>query len=184
MRWALTLSRVLWLWTVSRSRWVPALPCVLWLWISPLGWGELRCWHVSCDSDATMCLMAPDLTSQRGGLQRCHMYYGSRPLLLAEVGSGAITCPAGPYGPWASSIKKSVTGLPVQPATHVSNARAHVSKVPHIRAIMRLQDVQTRSVVNTYKAYGHVATVRRQHYGSLVWHHYNAKWLDSTTPHC
>jgi hypothetical protein len=37
----------------------------------------------------------------------------------------------------------------VQLGMHVPNARAHVSKVPHVRAIMCLQDVQAGRVVNT-----------------------------------
>jgi hypothetical protein len=68
----------------------------------------------------------------------------------------------GPYGPQASSIKKSLAGLSVQLGTHVPNARAHVSKAPHVRAIMHLQYVQAANVVNTYKACGHASTVRLQ----------------------
>jgi hypothetical protein len=69
------------------------------------------------------------------------MSYGFGPRLSAEVGSGATTCPAGPYGPQASSIKKSLAGVLVQLGKHVPNARVHVSKMPHVRAIMCLQDV-------------------------------------------
>jgi hypothetical protein len=47
--------------------------------------------------------------------------------------------------------------------TYVPNARAHVSKAPHVRAIMLLQDVQVGSVVNTYKAYGYASTVLLQY---------------------
>jgi hypothetical protein len=57
----------------------------------------------------------------------CHVPYGSGPHLPVEVSSGAVTCPTGPYGPRASSIKESLAGLPVQLGTHVFNARAHVS---------------------------------------------------------
>jgi hypothetical protein len=51
--------------------------------------------------------------------------------------------------------------MPVQLGMHVLNARAHVFKVPHIRVIMCLQDVQTDNVVNTCKACEHASTVRR-----------------------
>jgi hypothetical protein len=87
------------------------------------------------------------------------MSYGSGPHLSAEVGSDAATYPAGPYGPRASSIKKSLAGQPVQLGTHVLNARVHIFKAPHIRAIMRLQEVQTGSIVNTCKACGQVSTM-------------------------
>jgi hypothetical protein len=116
----------------SRPRWAPALPRVLWLQTSSPG---------------------------QGGLRRCHTSYGSESRLLAEVGSCAATCPTGLYGSRASSIKKSLAGLPVQSGTPVPNARAHVSKVPHVRAIMRLQDMQADSVVSTCKMCGHAATV-------------------------
>jgi hypothetical protein len=66
------------------------------------------------------------------------------------------------------SIKKSLAGLPVQLGTHVSNARAHVSKAPHIRAITRLQDAQAGSVVNTCKAYGNASIVRLQYDYSMT----------------
>jgi hypothetical protein len=61
---------------------------------------------------AVMCPTAPDLTSlqmrvpvlprvlqprtsptNRGGLRRCHVTYGSGPCLPAELGSGAAMCP-------------------------------------------------------------------------------------------
>jgi hypothetical protein len=105
-----------------------------------------------------------------GGLQCCHVSYGSGPSLSAEVGSDAATYPTGPYGPRDSSIKKSLADLPVQLGTHAPNAHAHVSKVPHIRVIMRLQDVQTDSVVNTCKACRHVSIVRLQYDASSMDH--------------
>jgi hypothetical protein len=89
------------------------LPCILWLRTSPLGWGGLRCYHVSHD------------------------------FLWAQV----------------LSIKKSLADLLVKLGTLVPNARANVSKKLDIRAIMGLQDVQTDSVVNAYKACGHAATM-------------------------
>jgi hypothetical protein len=52
----------------SWPRWAPALSRVIWLRTPP-----------------------PD----RGGLQRCHVSYSSRPRLPVEVGFGAATCPTG-----------------------------------------------------------------------------------------
>jgi hypothetical protein len=60
--------------------------------LDPLG--GLRC---------AICTMAPDPTSLLGGLQ-------------------AAMCPVIPCGLQASSIKKSLAGLPVQLDPHVSNA--------------------------------------------------------------
>jgi hypothetical protein len=51
----------------------------------------------------------------------------------------------------------------VQLGTHVPNARAHIFKAPHVRAIMHLQDMQTDSVVNTCKMCGHASTVWLQY---------------------
>jgi hypothetical protein len=72
--------------------------------------------------------------------------------------------------------------MSVQFSTHVPNVRAHVSNAPHVRAIIRLQDVQVCSVVNTCKVcimhlqrdYSTV-TVRRQHYEPLIFHRYSVK---------
>jgi hypothetical protein len=47
----------------------------------------------------------------------------------------------------------------VQLGPHVPNARAHVSKVLDIRAIMGLQDVQAGSTVNACKKCRHAVTV-------------------------
>jgi hypothetical protein len=56
----MTLALISWL------RWAPVLPCVLWLWTSPLGWGGLRC---------------------------CHVSYAFGPCLLTEMRSGTAMCP-------------------------------------------------------------------------------------------
>jgi hypothetical protein len=85
--------------------------------------------------------------------------YDSGPHFLVEVDSNATMYPAAPYGPLASSIKKSLAVLPVRLGTHVPNARTHISKAPDFRAIMGLQDVRTGSVVNACKACRQVATV-------------------------
>jgi hypothetical protein len=50
----------------------------------------------------------------------------------------------------------------MQLGTHVPNACAYVSKAPHVRAIIRLQDMQADSVVNTCKACRHTSTLRLQ----------------------
>jgi hypothetical protein len=50
----------------------------------------------------------------------------------------------------------------VQLGTHVHNTRAHVFKAPHVRAIIRLQDVQAGSVINTCKACGQTSIVQLQ----------------------
>jgi hypothetical protein len=72
-------------------------------------------------------------------------------------------CPVSPYGQRALNIKKSLAGLPVKLDTHVFHARARVSKAPHDRAIIRLEDVQAGSVINTYKACGQASTVWLQY---------------------
>jgi hypothetical protein len=56
----------------------------------------------------------------------------------------------------------------MQLVMHVPNARVHISKAPHVMAIMRLQDIQACSIVNTYKAYGHASTVRLEYSYSVM----------------
>jgi hypothetical protein len=85
--------------------------------------------------------MALDLAALLGGIQ-------------------AITCPTVHYGPRASNIKKSLTGLSVQLGSHVLNAHAHVCKAPDVRVIMDLQDVRIRSAINACKTCRQVATVQ------------------------
>jgi hypothetical protein len=70
-----------------------------------------------------------------GGLGHCHVSHSSL----------RATC---------FKHKESLADLPVQLGTHVPNAHTHVFKAPHVRVIMRLQDVQADSVVNTCKACG------------------------------
>jgi hypothetical protein len=125
----------------SRLRWALALPRVLWLRTSPPG---------------------------RGGLRRYHVSYGFEPHLPYEVGFGDTTCPTGPYGSRASSIKKCLPGLPVQLGTHVPNTHTHIFRAPQVRVIMRLQDVQTDNVVNTCKVCRQASTVRLQYNASTM----------------
>jgi hypothetical protein len=88
--------------------------------------------------------------------------YGFGSHLSTEVGSDTITCPRDPCGPRVSSIKKRLADLPAQLGMHVPNERVHVSKVPHVRVIVHLQDVRTSSVVNTCKACEHAFTMLLQ----------------------
>jgi hypothetical protein len=55
------------------------------------------------------------------------------------MGSDAATCHAAPYGPRISSIKKSISVMPVQLGTHVPNVHTQVSSAPDRAAIVRLQ---------------------------------------------
>jgi hypothetical protein len=94
-----------------------------------------------------MCTLAPD---PLGGLRSavCPVALDHTSLL---GGLRATTRPAVPYGPRASSIKKSLAGLPVQLDLHVHNARTHVFKAPDVRAIMCLHDVRAGSAFNACK---------------------------------
>jgi hypothetical protein len=56
----------------------------------------------------------------------------------------------------------------MQLGMHVPNARTHIFKAPHVRAIMRLQDVRAGSVVNTCKVCVHASTVRLQYVYSAM----------------
>jgi hypothetical protein len=77
----------------------------------------------------------------QGGLWGCHMSSGSKPHLLVEESSGTTTRPAVRCGPWASSIKKCLAGLPKQLGSRVFKARVHVSKAPDVGAIMGPKDM-------------------------------------------
>jgi hypothetical protein len=107
----------------SLKRWALVLPCVVLPQISPHCRGELWRCHVShgpgphlpaeVGSDAATYPTAPNLASLprwtpalpcvprpwdsppcRGGLRHYHVPHGPKPPLLAEIGSGAATCPA------------------------------------------------------------------------------------------
>jgi hypothetical protein len=104
---------------------------------------------VEVGSGVATCPMALELASRlrwAPALPRVLWLRSSPPGL---VGSGAVTCPRAPCEPWVSSIKKRLADLPMQLGTHISNARAHVSNAPHVRAVMRLQDVRAYNIVNT-----------------------------------
>jgi hypothetical protein len=90
------------------------------------------------------------MSPYRGGL-RTAAYPVASDLASLLTEHRAATCPAVPCEPWATSIKKSLAGLPVRLDPRVLNARAHVSKVPDVRAIMELQDVRAGSAFNAYK---------------------------------
>jgi hypothetical protein len=106
--------------------------------------------------------MAPDLASRLRWAATQARVLWPRPRLPTGAGSDAATCSTAPCGPRVLSIKKMLAYLPVQLGTLVPNARVHVFKSPHVRAIMCLQDVRSGSVVNTYKVCEHASTVRLQ----------------------
>jgi hypothetical protein len=83
--------------------------------------------------------------------------------LLDREGSGVATaCPVAPCGTWASSIKKSLAGLPTQPGSPIPNACTHVPKAADARVIIGLQDMRADDTFKAYKTCEHVATVRLQ----------------------
>jgi hypothetical protein len=93
-----------------------------------LNQGGLQGCHVSSSSrshlpdrkgsDAAMCTMTPD---PLGGL-RCTMCPVAPDLASLQGGLRATTCPAVLCGLQASSIKKSLAGLPLQPVSQVPSA--------------------------------------------------------------
>jgi hypothetical protein len=88
-------------------------------------------------------------------------------------------------GPWASSIQKSLAGLPVQLGQHVPNARAHISKALDIKAIMGLQNVRACSAVNAYKTCKQMAIVQLQCSVSTVDHTPGTATVSrASTPRC
>jgi hypothetical protein len=109
----------------------------------------------------------------QGGLRHCHVYHGTGPTgrnpeRCMAYGSGscpllrglrATTRPAVPYGPWATSIRKGLAGLPVRQGPPAPNACLHVSKTPDVSAIMILQDVRAGSAVHACKTCGQVPTI-------------------------
>jgi hypothetical protein len=106
-------------------------------------------------SDATMYTMAPD---PQGGLWCTACPAALDPASL-RGGLWALTCPTVLYGPRASSIKKSLAGLPMHLGSHVSNAHVHGSKAPDVWAIMGLQDMQAGTAINVYKMHRQAAIV-------------------------
>jgi hypothetical protein len=106
--------------------------------------------------------MAPELTSRLRWAPVLPRVLWLWILLSAEVGFGAATFPGAPCGLRVSSIKKRLVDMHVQLGTHVPNARVHVSKAPHVRAVTHLQDMWAGGVVNTCKACVYASTVRLQ----------------------
>jgi hypothetical protein len=98
-----------------------------------------------------MCPMALDPATLRGGLR-------------------ATTRPVVPYGLRASSMKKSLAGLPVQKSSRVPNTRVHISKASDIKAIMGLQDMGGGTADNACKMHGHAATLMLQYSASTANH--------------
>jgi hypothetical protein len=179
-RWATALPRVLWFWSShlaevgsatitcptsldlnSRLRWALALPRVLWLWISLPGWGGVQRYHVSYGS-------GPRLLAEVSW---------ANPYLLAEVGSGATTCPTTPCGPWASSIKKRLAGLAVQLGTCSQCTHACFQgawRQGHHGPLRHAGRQRSQCLQGVWIGSYNVTIVQCQHYGPLVWHHYNA----------
>jgi hypothetical protein len=107
--------------------------------------------------------MAPDLTSRlRWSPALLHVIW----LRTSPYGWGCLRHCHVSYGSiWAASFKhKEKPSRSSCAARHTCfNAHAHVSKTPHIRVIICLQDVQAVSVVNICKACGHASIVRLQY---------------------
>jgi hypothetical protein len=108
-------------------------------------------------SDAVTCAVTQD---PLGGF-RCAACPTTLYPASLRGGLWAATRPTVLCGPQTSSIKKSLADLSVQQGSPVPNARVHVFKVPDVRAIMGLQDVQAGSTVNACKTYRQTATMRR-----------------------
>jgi hypothetical protein len=63
--------------------------------------------------------------------------YGSGPYLPTGEGFGVVTCPAVPYGPQASSIKKGIASLHMQLGSRISKACSCGSKAHDVVALAR-----------------------------------------------
>jgi hypothetical protein len=60
--------------------------------------------------------------------------HGSGPRLLAEVSSGAATCPTAPDGLWTTGIKKGLATLATQLGSHVFKVRSCITEASVTRA--------------------------------------------------
>jgi hypothetical protein len=150
----------------SQLRWDLVLPRALRFQTLPPSYGGLRCCHVSygsrphlsaeVGSGVATCSMALDLTSQlRWALTQLHTLW----LWTSPPGRGGLRCYHVSRGSlWVVSFKHKEK--PSRSACAARHACAHISMVPHIRAIMRLQYVLADCVVNTCKACGHASKVR------------------------
>jgi hypothetical protein len=115
-----------------------------------------------------------NLPPSQGGLWCCHVSQGTRPIgraLEHHMSHGSRSClPAGRApSSHASSDPLWAVGLkheekPSRPACAAGLAcsqRTHVSKVPDVRAIMSLQDMQADTAASACKMWGQTATVQR-----------------------
>jgi hypothetical protein len=111
-------------------------------------------------SGTTMCTTAPDPTTwlEGGTLMLLHVQQ-LRTLPSCRKGFVTATRPAVPYGPWATSTKKSLPGLSIQLGPRVSKARMHVSKTPDVKAIMGSQDVWVDGAFSACKTCRQAATI-------------------------
>jgi hypothetical protein len=140
-------------------------PCVLQYRTLPPSQGGLQGCHVSNgskthlpdrkSSDAAMCTVAPE---PLGGLRCTACPAAPNPASLLG-GLCAATRLAVHYGSWASNIKKSLTGLPMQQGSQILNARSHISKAPNVKAIMGLQDMWVCHAFNACKICEQAATM-------------------------
>jgi hypothetical protein len=131
----------------SQPRWAPGCH---------VSSGPGTCLSTKVGSDIAMCTVAPD---PWGGLWRAACPVAPDPASLLG-GLRAATHSTVPYGPRATSIKKSLAGLPVQQGPPVPKARVHIFRAPDVRAIRSLQDVQTGNIVNACKMCRQVAIVQ------------------------
>jgi hypothetical protein len=117
-------------------------------------------------SDATTCAVALD---PLGGL-RCAVCHTAPDPASLHGGLWAAMRHVVLCGPRASCMKKSLAGLLMWRGLPVPNARAHISKVPDVRAIIGQQDVWAGSTVHACKMCGQMATVWLQCSASTVGH--------------
>jgi hypothetical protein len=75
------------------------------------------------------------------------MFRGLRPRLLAEVSSGAATCPLATSGSWTTGIKKGLAALGTQLDSCISKACSCVTETP---ADMQVATMWLYSVVSAH----------------------------------
>jgi hypothetical protein len=147
-------------------------PCALQYRTLRLCRGGLWGYHVSHDtrpcpptregSGATMCTVALDPASLQGRAPAPPCVLRLQTLPPSREGSDVVVHPVVPCGPHASSIKKSLVGMPVQLGSCVFKAHAHVFNTSDTRAIMGLQDMRAGGTFNAHMTCGQAATVRLQ----------------------
>jgi hypothetical protein len=109
-----------------------------------------------------MCTVALDPASLQGRAPAPPCVLWLQTLPPSREGSDVAVHPVVPCGPHASSIKKSLVGMPVQLGSCVFKAHAHVFNTSDTRAIMGLQDMRAGGTFNAHMTCGQAATVRLQ----------------------